>query len=68
LHNEEIHNLCPIRNTIGVIKSRAMSREEIVARMVETKNAHNSSIGEPVEKRPFGGDTCTCKDNIKMVL
>jgi PAS domain-containing protein len=65
LHNEELHNLHSLPNTVRMIKSRRMRWAGHVARMGET-NAYRTSVRKPEGKRPLGRPRCRWVDNIKM--
>jgi hypothetical protein len=51
LHNEELHNLYSLPNTIRTIKSRRMRWAGHVARIGEKRNAYRVLVGKPAGKR-----------------
>jgi hypothetical protein len=53
-HNEELHNLYASPNIISVFKSRKMRWAGYVARVGDTRNAYEISVGKPEGKRPLG--------------
>jgi hypothetical protein len=68
LHNEELHNLCPSRSIIRIIKSRRMRWAGHVTRMGENRNVCRLLVGKPEGKRPLGRSRRRWIDNIKMEL
>jgi hypothetical protein len=68
LHNEELNDLYSSPNTIRIIKSRRMRREEHVARMWEERGTYRILVGRPEGRRPLGRPRRRWEDNIKMNL
>jgi hypothetical protein len=68
LHNEELHNLYSLPNTIRIIKSRRMRWEGHVARMGAKRNSYRILMGKPEGKRPLERPRRRLEDNIKMNL
>jgi hypothetical protein len=67
LHNEELHDLYSLPNTVRVVKSR-MRWAGHVARMGEERGVHRVLVGKPEGKRPLGRPRRRWEDNIKMDL
>jgi hypothetical protein len=68
LHNEELHNLYSLPNTIRIMKSRRIRLAGLVARMREKRNAYRVFVEKPEGRRPQGRARRRCEDNIKMDL
>jgi hypothetical protein len=67
LHNEDLHNLYSLPNTIRMTKSR-MTWAEHVARMREKRNMYTVLVGKPEGKRPLGKARHRWQNNIQMDL
>jgi hypothetical protein len=68
LHNEELHSLHSLPNTVRVIKSRKLRWAGHVARMGEGRNVYRVLVGRPEGKRPLGIPSRRWEDNIKLHL
>jgi hypothetical protein len=68
LHNEELHTLYTLPNSIRMIKSRKVRWAENVACMGEMRNAYNVLVGKPEGKRLFGRLGRRWEDGIRMDL
>jgi len=66
LHNEELRDLYPLPNIVGVVKSRRMRWAGYVARMGDGRDVHRVLVGKPEGKRPLERPRLTLEDNIKM--
>jgi hypothetical protein len=53
LHNEELHNLYPSPNIVGVIKLRRVRWVGHVECMGQLRNLHKILVGKPKGKRPL---------------
>jgi hypothetical protein len=68
LHNEELKDLYPLPNIVGVVKSRRMRWAAHVARMGEGRGMHRVLVGKPEGKRPLRRPRRRWEDNIKRDL
>jgi len=69
LHNEELNDLYPSSNIVGVIKSRRMRWAGHVTRMGEERGVCRILVGKPEGKTPpLGRPRRRCVDNIRMDL
>jgi hypothetical protein len=66
LHNEELHNLYPSSNVIGVIKSRRVIWAEYVVYVEEQRSAYEIFVRKPEGRRPLGTLGPKRSNNIKM--
>jgi hypothetical protein len=57
LHNEELHNLCYSRNSIGVIKLRVRWVGHVECTEA-VRNMHKILVRKPEGKRPLGKPRC----------
>jgi hypothetical protein len=53
LHNEALHNLYALENSISVIKARKISWAGHVACMLEMRNSYNIFVGKPEGRKPL---------------
>jgi len=68
LHNEELNDLYPSSNIVGVIKSRRMRWAGHVVCMGERRGIYRVLVGEPEGKRLLGRPRHRWEYNIKMDL
>jgi len=68
IYNEELNDLYPSPNIVGVIKSRIMRWVGHVARMGERRGVCRVLVGKPERKRPLGSPRPRWEDNIKTDL
>ena len=68
IHNEELTDLYPSPNIIGLIKSIRMRWSWHVAHIGERRGVYRVLVGKPDGKRPLGRPRHRWGDNIKMDL
>jgi hypothetical protein len=56
LHNDELHSLYSLPNTVRMIKSRRMRWAGHVERMGEGRGVYRVLVGRPEGKRPLGSN------------
>jgi hypothetical protein len=66
--NEELHNLCSLKNMISINKTRMMIWAGHIARMGEKRNSYMVLVGNREGKRPLGRLRRRWEGNIKMDL
>jgi hypothetical protein len=68
LHNDELHDLYSLPNSVRVIKSRRMRWAGHVAHMGVGRGVYRVLVGRPKGKRPLGRPRHRWEDNTKMDL
>ena len=66
LYGEELNDLYPSPNIVGVIKSRRMRWVGHLARMGEESGVYRVLVGKPEGRRPLGRPRCRWANNISM--
>jgi hypothetical protein len=68
LHNDELHSLYSLPDTVRVIKARRLRWAGHVARMGEGRGVHSVLVGKPEGKSPLGRPRHRWVDNVKLEL